>query len=68
MGQSPVQRCPTVCLSRSVVRYKTAYEFQGNYLKEYTFLGTRISLYRSRCGLLKDAVIGCDQLRPVERL
>jgi len=60
MGQSLVQRSPTVCLSRSVVRYNIAYEFQGNYLKVFTFMGTRISLYRSRCGLLKDAAIGSD--------
>jgi len=49
-----------MCLSWSAVRYNIAYGFQGNYLEVYTFVGTRISLYRSRYGLLKDAVIGSD--------
>jgi hypothetical protein len=58
MGRSLVQRSPAVCLSRSMVRCNIAYEFQGNYLDVYTFVGTRISLCRPRCGLFKDAVIG----------
>jgi len=53
MGQSLVQRSRTECLSRNVVRYNIAYEFQGYYLEMYTFVETRISLYRPRCGFLK---------------
>ena len=60
MGRSLVQRSPTVCLSRSVVRYNVAYEFQGNCLEVYTVVGTRISLYRPRCGLFKDALVCSD--------
>jgi hypothetical protein len=60
MGRSLAQRSPTVCLSRSVVNCHIAYEFQGNYLDVYIFVGTRIRLYRPRCGLFKDGVIDSD--------
>jgi hypothetical protein len=49
-----------VCLSRSVVRYNVAFEFEGNCLEVYTFVRTGISLYRPRFGLFKDALVGSD--------